>query len=91
MKGLNLPSATDLEYFLEIAEVKSISRGAERLGVTQPSLSLAMQRLEHNFGMDLLKRSKSGIALTEAGESLRAGARELLEIWEDVRARAPPR
>ena len=41
-----LPNFSDLTYFLEVANTTNISRAAERLGITQPSLSAAMKRLE---------------------------------------------
>ena len=41
-----LPSPAELSYFIEIASTLNISRAAERLGISQPSLSLAVKRLE---------------------------------------------
>ncbi len=41
-----IPSATDLTYFMEIAHTANVSRAAERLSISQPSLSMAIRRLE---------------------------------------------
>lgn len=81
-----IPSATDLSYFIEVAETGNVSRAAERLGISQPSLSVALQRLEQSVGMALLTRSRKGVALTQAGHQLLAHARRLLQSWEEIRA-----
>jgi DNA-binding transcriptional LysR family regulator len=81
-----LPTPAELRYFLAVAENSNVSRAAERLGVRQPTLSLALQRLEHSVGAKLLERSKSGVRLTPAGRVLQGRARELLEVWESARA-----
>jgi DNA-binding transcriptional LysR family regulator len=83
-----IPSATDLAYFTEVAQTQNLSRAAERLGISQPSLSLAMQRLEQAAGAPLLVRSKRGVTLTHAGKQLHASSRQLLQNWEDVQSAA---
>ena len=83
-----LPSATDLTYFLEIAEAGNISRAAERLGVSQPTLSQAMRRLEDSLGNAILLRSSGGVRLTKVGHRLKADAGSLLESWQRLRATA---
>jgi len=83
-----IPSPTDLKYFVEIAQTQNVSRAAERLGISQPSLSLAMQRLEQSVGAPLLLRSKRGVSLTQAGKQLLAQAKKLLQAWEEVRGAA---
>ena len=83
--GQRLPQASDLEYFLEVARTENISRAAERLGITQPTLSLSVQRLEQHLGLPLLLRGKSGVKLTKAGQRFVKRARELLEVWERIR------
>ncbi len=44
-----LPSAAELEYFLEVTNALNLSRAAEKLGMSQPSLSLAIKRLLQNM------------------------------------------
>ena len=80
-----LPSPSELKYFLEISSTLNISRAAERLGVTQPTLSLVIQRMEATFGTPLLLRNKSGVTLTKAGQRFVGQARNLLNEWEKVR------
>lgn len=83
-----LPSASDLKYFIEVSSTGNLSRAAERLGISQPSLTLSIQRLEKEVGVDLLIRSKRGVALTPAGKRLLAQGRFLLQEWEKVREAA---
>lgn len=83
-----MPNAADLSYFVEVASTSNLSRAAERLGISQPSLTLAIQRLEHSIGTSLLIRSKKGVALTQSGKQLLLHSRELLHRWDHVRGRA---
>ncbi len=81
-----LPSFNDINYFLEVSETKNISRAAERLGITQPSLSSAIKRLEDSLGSNLLIRSRSGVQLTKAGLELKQKGRLLLMNWEQLKS-----
>lgn len=56
------------EYFIAIAEEKSISRASERLYISQPSLSKYLKRLEERLGEQLFHRDSYPISLTTAGE-----------------------
>lgn len=69
----------DLRYFVEIAEQKSIRKAAASLYVSQPNLTRAMQGLENEIGVELLKRSNKGVELTEIGESLYFYAKSILQ------------
>ena len=79
-----LPQYLDLKYFLCVCESKNISRAAEILGISQPSLSLAMKRLETIAGINLLVRTNSGVDLTRAGYAFKERALELLELWQSI-------
>lgn len=83
-----IPSPAELNYFVEIASTLNISRAAERLGISQPSLSLAVKRLEDAVGVELLIRSKSGVNLTRAGQKFVAQARQLLDEWDRLSGEA---
>lgn len=80
-----LPSSSDLTYFLEISQAGNVTKAASRLGISQPSLSLAMQRLEYSVGTILFIRSRSGVKLTKAGEKLLSETRDLLSRWEELK------
>lgn len=83
-----IPSPAELHYFVEVASTLNISRAAERLGISQPSLSLAVKRLEDGLGVELLIRSKSGVALTRAGQRFVKEARLLLQEWDKLSSAA---
>ncbi len=83
-----MPSPDDLKYFLEAASALNFSRASERLGISQPSLSLAIRRVEESLGEIVFLRSKKGVALTQAGKQLLVSARGLIDAWEDIRTRA---
>jgi LysR family transcriptional regulator, cell division regulator len=83
--GFMRPSYDDLSYFLEVANTKNLSRAAERQGITQPSISAAMQRLEQNFDTPLLVRSRSGVQLTKAGQELQSYSRKFMTEWDQLK------
>ena len=83
-----LPSPTDLIYFTEVVKTLNITRAAERLGITQPSLTQALHRLELEVGVPLLFRSKKGVTLTPAGKRLSSQTMILMNQWEKVRGQA---
>lgn len=75
-------SLNDLRYFQTITETLNISRAAERLGISQPALSVALRKLESELGVQLLLRSRSGVELTHAGNRLRQGTLAFLNDWK---------
>ena len=83
-----MPSPSELTYFIEVSSALNLSRAAERLGISQPSLTHAVHRLEASVGTPLLIRSKRGVTLTQAGKQLLLHARGLLQGWETLKGRA---
>lgn len=77
-----IDNLTDLKYFLEVARTGNITRASERLGVTQPSITLALKRLEEKTGITLLERSRKGTHLTRQGEGLFKIGERMLNDWE---------
>lgn len=75
---------TDLKYFIELAKTLHVSRSAERLGVTQPTLSHCLKRLELETKTQLFVRSKKGLALTDSGRRLAEQANALIQKWDEV-------
>ena len=76
----------ELRYFLAIAREQSISKAAESLYMTQPSLSRQMQNLEKELGKQLFVRGSKKIELTEAGFLLQKRAEEMLALYEKTQA-----
>ena len=68
-----------LTYLVTIAECGSITEAAERLFISQPSLSAAIHHLEKEMGVTAFVRSNKGITVTREGEELLSFARMLLE------------
>lgn len=77
-----------LRYFLALAEELHYGRAAQRLAISQPPLSVAIQQLEANVGARLFDRSSKGVSLTPAGQAFRASAQGLLDRTEDACALA---
>ena len=73
-----------LRYFLTIAEEENITRAADILHVTQPTLSRQMMQLEDELGTKLFKRSRYCIKLTEDGLFLKRRAEEILSLAENT-------
>jgi DNA-binding transcriptional LysR family regulator len=64
-----------LEVFLAVAEKRSFRAAGQLLGVTPSAVSQAVQKLEERLEVQLFSRTTRSVALTEAGEHLRAGLR----------------
>ena len=73
-----------LRYFLEIAREENMTRAAERLHVSQPSLSRQMKELEEELGRKLFVRSSYSIHLTDEGMLLRKRAEDLLAMADKI-------
>lgn len=69
----------ELAYFVALAQERHFGRAAARLGIAQPPLSRAIQRLEHRIGVTLLERTTRSVALTPAGEVFLAEGRKALD------------
>ncbi len=73
-----------LAAFCAVVERRSFSLAAERLGVTQPAVSLQVRALEKRLGVQLLDRSGRRVEPTEAGLRLFRGAQRLLQLEEQM-------
>jgi DNA-binding transcriptional LysR family regulator len=73
-----------LEAFCAVVERRSFSQAADRLGVTQPAVSLQVRSLEKRLGVQLLDRSGRRVEPTEAGGRLYSGARRLLDLEQTL-------
>jgi DNA-binding transcriptional LysR family regulator len=81
-----------LRYFVAVAEEKSFTQAAKRLGIKQPPLSLQIRKLEKEMGTQLFYRGTRSVELTSTGRLLLEEARAILHHVEqaktDVRRRA---
>ena len=67
-----------LKYFLAVADKRNFGRAADALGMAQPPLSQAINRLENSLGHRLFRRTPRGAELTAAGDALLEHARNIL-------------
>ncbi len=77
-----------LRCFVALAEELHYGRAAQRLAISQPPLSVAIQQLEAHVGARLFDRSSKGVSLTPAGVAFRASAQALLDRADDACAQA---
>ncbi len=80
-----------LRLVCAIADEPSLTRAAARLGVSQPSLSASLQRIERRIGGRLFDRSRTGMRTTELGAYLVGSARTILTDMEHLLAGAAAR
>ena len=73
-----------LAAFCAVVERRSFSQAAERLGVTQPAVSLQVRALEKRLGTQLLDRSGRRVEPTEAGWHLYRGAQKMLALQDQL-------
>ena len=82
------PSIRQIEYFVAIVEATSFRRAAQRLRVSQPTLTNQILALEEALGLQLFERSRAGTVLTAVGGELLPNARRLLEEFQGLIDRA---
>lgn len=73
-----------LRIFVAVARLGNFTRAAERLNLSQPTLSLHMRQLEKSLGVRLLDRSTRAVSLTRAGEDFLPVAERLLEDFQQA-------
>lgn len=74
-----------LKYFLLVAREENITKAANLLHLTQPTLSRQLMQLEEELGVPLFRRSKHRIMLTEEGMLLRRRAEEIVTLAEKTK------
>ena len=75
-----------LRYFLETAREGNMTKAAERLFISQPTMSKQLKELENELGAKLFIRSNYSIRLTEAGMLLRDRAEDILSLVDKTEA-----
>jgi DNA-binding transcriptional LysR family regulator len=74
----------DLDYLLAVEKHGGIGKAAEALGMSQPALTKAIQRVEAQAGLALFERTANGVAPTQAGALFMARARRIALEYEDA-------
>ena len=75
---------TQLHYVITIAETKSFNKAAEKLYVSQPSLTSAMKELEKELGISIFYRNGRGAVLTNDGTEFLLYAKQIYGQYESV-------
>jgi DNA-binding transcriptional LysR family regulator len=73
-----------LQYLLQIVRSQSFTKAAERLHITQPTISKAVKNLEDELGVQLFIRSGRDISLTDAGKVIVQGAGKIVDQMEEI-------
>ena len=73
-----------LRAFVSVVKLGTLTRAAEALYLSQPTISLQLQALERELGVSLVERRRRRINLTDAGEALYQLARPLVEGWDTL-------
>lgn len=75
----------ELKYIVAVSRERNFRRAAERVFVSQPALSLAIQKLEDELGVQIFERSRTEISVTPIGELIVAQAQRVLEEADAIR------
>ena len=75
----------ELRFIVAVAQEKSFRRAAERAFISQPALSLAIQKLEEELGVKIFERSRNEVAVTPVGSAIVEQAQRVLEEAERIR------
>ena len=73
-----------LEYFLEIARMGSVSKAAQMLNISQPPLSMQLKALEDELGVPLFNRTKRGLEITPEGTLLQERAEVIMAFLQET-------
>ncbi|MDO5032913.1 LysR family transcriptional regulator [Corynebacterium sp.] len=80
-------NSRQLHYFRTVVDHGSFTHAAESLDMTQPSLSLAVRKLEQDLNVQLLSRNRTGVTTTQAGRYLYGVALEVANLLATAEAR----
>ena len=77
-----------LEYFNAVVEEGTTLKASEKLNVSQPSVTKAIQKLEYELGIDLFDRSPNKIVLNENGRVISEYIKDAISIDKRIREKA---
>ncbi|HFB66142.1 MAG TPA: hydrogen peroxide-inducible genes activator [Aeromonadales bacterium] len=77
---------TELKYIVAVAREKHFGHAAERCFVSQPTLSVAIRKLEEELGISIFERGRSNVSTTEKGRAIVARAQQLLDDAEALKS-----
>lgn len=74
-----------LRFLVELKKYGTISKTAEKLFVSQPSLSIAIKELEEELGFDVIKRNRKGVVFTSRGELVLEHCEKVMKEIDEIR------
>ena len=74
----------NLNTFIQVAELNSFTRAAEKLGYSQPTVSFQIKQLEEELGIQLFERVGHTVSLTEEGRSARSHAQRICRLSDEM-------
>ena len=90
MRLMNLP-IDNLRTLVAVVDLGSYTKAAERVGRTQPAVTLQIQKLQELSGCRIMKAGGRDFALTEDGELLLRYARQILRLNDEIASRLQKR
>lgn len=83
--GASVMNLRQLQYFVEVSDLQSVTLAAARLNIAQPALTRHMRALQRDLGVELFSRTGRGIALTNAGILFRDRVTSILRELDRAR------
>ena len=83
--GLEVLTFRQFRYFIAVAELGSVTRAAQQVGISQSAITAAVQALEEETGASLIVRHQRGVRLTHEGHQLLGHARRIVSAVADAR------
>ncbi|MGI9384579.1 MAG: LysR substrate-binding domain-containing protein [Methyloligellaceae bacterium] len=80
-----MPSLRQIEYLVALDDARHFRKAAEKVGVSQPTLSAQLRALEQRLGVQLVERSRSSVLLTPVGRQVLAAGRRILRDVQEIR------
>ena len=80
-----MPSLRQIEYLVALSETLHFRRAAERVGVSQPTLSAQLSALEERLGVQLVERTRNSVLITPVGRQILASGRRILRDVQEIR------
>ncbi|NLY71393.1 MAG: LysR family transcriptional regulator [Clostridiales bacterium] len=74
----------EIRAFIVLAKYLNYTKAADKLYITQPTLSKIIKRMEDNIGVKLFVRTKRSVELTEIGKSLLCSFQQIIEIYDNL-------
>ena len=83
-RGDHTVDSRDCQFLIDLYEMKSITKVAQKYYLSQPAMTKRLQRLEEEFGCTILLRRKKGVSFTAVGEQVLPYCRSMLRLNQEM-------